>query len=136
MKPGRSKESAALIQRKLDLLKQMLSVTQQQLLLVSLDELSPLLDRKERLIGEIKRIDEALEGFGSGPAAAGSEGVRGNEFARVLDAILANERTMEARIQEEQARLRGELQALERQSRVKQYLEGARPRARAVDIKR
>ena len=136
MKPNRSKDAAVLVRRKLDLLKQMLSVTQQQLLLVNLDELAPLLERKEKLIEEIKRVDRTLHGLGGEALQDGTANASRNEFARVIDAILVNERTMEARIQEEQARLRGELQALERQSRVKQYLEGARPQGRTVDIKR
>lgn len=136
MKPNLARDAEALSGRKLELLKQMLSVTQQQLLLVNLDELAPLLERKESLIEEIKRIDEAMQGLGRNPLAERSARSKRNEFARVIDAILTNERTMEARMQEEQARLRGELQALERQSRVKQYLEGARPQGRKVDIKR
>jgi hypothetical protein len=136
--PGRTrtKDAGVLIRRKLDLLKQILSVTQQQLLLVNLDELGSLLERKEKLIEEIRRVDGTLERLGSDPLAEGTAGVTREEFARVIDATLANERTMEARLQEEQARLRGELQTLERQSRVKQYLEGTRPQGRTVDIKR
>lgn len=136
MKPALSREGEVLSGRKLELLKQMLSVTQQQLLLVSLDELAPLLERKESLIEEIKRLDRTIEGLGKDPLAEPAALSRRNEFARVIDAILTNERTMEGRIQEEQARLRGEMQALERQSRVKQYLEGTRPQGRKVDIKR
>jgi hypothetical protein len=132
---NRSQEANVLVRRKLGLLKQMLSVTQRQLLLVDLEGLAPLLERKERLIEEIREVDQVLAGLGQDPPT-GSTGGSGSEFARVIDAILANERTMEARIQQEQARVRGELRALERQSRVKQYLEGGRPQARAVDIKR
>ena len=132
----RTKDAGVLIRRKLELLKQMLSLTQQQLLLVNLDDLGSLLDRKEKLIEEIQRVDHTLAGMGSNPLAEGTAGVSREEFARVIDAMLANERTMEERIQQEQARLRGELQALERQSRVKQYLEGTRPQGRTVDIKR
>jgi hypothetical protein len=135
-KPSRAKEAPVLIRRKLELLKQMLSVTQQQLLLVNLEELAPLLERKEKLIEDIKRLDQTLLGLDSDPLAGRTAGVSRNEFARVIDAILVNERTLEERIQEEQSRLRGELQALERQSRVKQYLEGARPQVRTVDMKR
>jgi hypothetical protein len=136
VKPNPARDAEALTGRKLELLKQMLSVTQQQLLLVNLEELAPLLARKEALIEEIKRVDQALEELGRNPLAEGAARAKRNEFARVIDAILTNERTMEARMQDEQARLRGELQALERQSRVKQYLEGARPQGRKVDIKR
>ena len=136
MRPNAPREAEALSERKLELLKQMLSVTQQQLLLVNLDELAPLLARKESLIDDIKRLDQALQGLGMEPLAERSAQSKRDEFARVIDAILTNERTMEGRIQQEQARLRGELQALERQSRVKQYLEGARPQGRKVDIKR
>lgn len=136
MKPNAERDAEALSGRKLEMLKQILSVTQQQLLLVNLDELEPLVERKESLIGEIKRVDQALQELGTDPLAAKSARSKRDEFAHVIDAILTNERTMEARMQEEQARLRGELQALERQSRVKQYLEGARPQGRKVDIKR
>lgn len=131
-----AKEWDVLLERKLELLKQMLSVTHQQLLLVNFDELGPLLARKESLIEDIKRLDGQLDALGTDPLADQSAQARRGEFARVVDAILTNERTMEGRIEEEQARLRGELQALERQSRVKQYLEGTRPQGRKLDIKR
>jgi hypothetical protein len=126
----------ALLKRKLALLKRMLSLTQRQLLLVNMDDLGEVLDQKDRLIGEVQRIDTALAGSGRDPLAELEPSGTRAEFARVIDAILSNERTMEERVQDEQSRLRGELQALERQSRVKQYLEGNRPQGRTVDLKR
>jgi len=126
----------ALLERKLALLKKVLSITQRQLLLVNIDELGELLEQKDHLIGEVQRLDRTLaEGGGDSQAGPESPAARA-EFTRVIEAILSNERTMEARVQDEQSRLRGELQALERQSRVKQYLEGNRPQGRTVDIKR
>ena len=124
------------MERKLALLKRMLSLSQRQLLLVNIDELGEVLAQKDRLIGEVQRIDKTLAGSGLEPLADPEPALMRAEFARVIEAILSNERTMEERVQDEQSRLRGELQALERQSRVKQYLEGNRPQGRTVDIKR
>jgi hypothetical protein len=111
-------------------------LTQRELLLVNLDELGELLAEKDRLIAEVQRLDRGLASSGQDPLAEARSTTTRAEFARVIEAILANERTMEERVGEEQSRLRGELHALERQSRVRQYLEGNRPQGRTVDIKR
>jgi hypothetical protein len=132
----RAPDPETLIERKLALLKRVLGLTQRQLLLVNVDELGGPLEEKDRLIEELRRLDRSLADSGRDPLAEPASAAARAEFARVIDAILANERAMEARMQEEQSRLRGELQALERQSRVKQYLEGSRPQGRKVDIKR
>ncbi len=134
--PPAQADAAGLVERKLALLRDVLARSQEQLLLVSMDELSPLLERKEALIEEMGRVDRELEALGPEAIPAAGAESRRSELTRLVDAILENERTMEGRMQEERSRLRGELQALERQSRVKQYLESARPQGRTVDIKR
>lgn len=134
--PPAQADAAGLVERKLALLRDVLARSQEQLLLVSMDELSPLLERKEALIEEMGQVDRELVALGPEANSAAEAESRRSELTRLVDAILENERTMEGRMQEERSRLRGELQALERQSRVKQYLESARPQGRTVDIKR
>ncbi|MCH8881949.1 MAG: hypothetical protein IIA41_00465 [SAR324 cluster bacterium] len=134
--PPAQADAAGLVERKLALLRDVLARSQEQLLLVSMDELSPLLERKEALIEEMSQVDRELVALGPEAISAAEAESRRSELTRLVDAILENERTMEGRMQEERSRLRGELQALERQSRVKQYLESARPQGRTVDIKR
>ncbi len=134
--PPASADAAGLVDHKLALLRDVLARTQEQLLLVSMDELSPLLERKEALIEEMGQVDRELEALGPEAISPAEAEARRGELTRLVDAILENERTMEGRMQEERSRLRGELQALERQNRVKQYLESARPQGRTVDIKR
>ena len=134
--PPAQADAAGLVERKLALLRDVLTRSQEQLLLVSMDELSPLLERKEALIEEMGQVDRELVALGPEAISAAEAESRRSELTRLVDAILENERTMEGRMQEERSRLRGELQALERQSRVKQYLESARPQGRTVDIKR
>ncbi|MEE8554822.1 MAG: hypothetical protein V3T00_03095 [bacterium] len=134
--PPAQADAAGLVERKLALLRDVLARSQEQLLLVSMDELAPLLERKEALIEEMGQVDRELVALGPEAISAAEAESRRSELTRLVDAILENERTMEGRMQEERSRLRGELQALERQSRVKQYLESARPQGRTVDIKR
>ena len=134
--PPAQADAPGLLERKLALLRDVLATTQQQLLLISMDELSPLLERKEALIDEMGQVDRELEALGQEAIPAVEAESWRSELTRLVDAILENERTMEGRMKEERSRLRGELQALERQSRVKQYLESARPQGRTVDIKR
>ena len=134
--PPAQADAAGLVERKLALLRDVLARSQEQLLLVSMDELAPLLERKEALIEEMSQVDRELVALGPEAISAAEAVSRRSELTRLVDAILENERTMEGRMQEERSRLRGELQALERQSRVKQYLESARPQGRTVDIKR
>ena len=134
--PPAQADAAGLVERKLALLRDVLARSQEQLLLVSMDELSPLLERKEALIEEMGQVDRELVALGPEAIPAAETETWRSELTRLVDAILENERTMEGRMQEERSRLRGELQALERQSRVKQYLESARPQGRTVDIKR
>lgn len=134
--PPAQADAAGLVERKLALLRDVLARSQEQLLLVSMDELAPLLERKEALIEEMGQVDRELVALGPEAISAAEAESPRSELTRLVDAILENERTMEGRMQEERSRLRGELQALERQSRVKQYLESARPQGRTVDIKR
>jgi hypothetical protein len=122
-------EPTALWERKLALLREILGVTQQELLLVDLDGLSALLARKEALIQEIKRIDEGLEPVSARP------GVQ-DEMAAVVEAVLENERTLERRLAEEQGLLRSELRDFDRQTRLKRYLERSRTRSGTVNLRK
>ena len=122
-----------LLQQKLILLREVLSLTQQSLLLVDLEGLTPLLERKDGLIREIQLIDEALALHTSLPAEA--EPLR-EEMAGVVQAVLENERTLEARIEQEYARLRRELRSFDQETQLKQYLERARPKGGTVNLKK
>lgn len=122
-----------LLEEKLALMKDVFAATQQELLLIDLDGLEPLLERKDRLIAKIGAIDERLLG-------AGREGMENapqfREIAETVEAILENERALEARMREEHARLHEELKELDRQSRLKQYLERQKRTGSAIDLKK
>ncbi len=122
-----------LLEEKLALMKDVFAATQQELLLIDLDGLEPLLERKDRLIAKIGAIDEQLLG-------AGGEGLEDapqiREIAETVEAILENERALEARMREEHARLHEELKELDRQSRLKQYLERQKQTGSAIDLKK
>jgi hypothetical protein len=122
-----------LLRQKLSLLRDVLSITQQSLLLVELEALTPLLTRKTGLIREIGLIDEALNLHASLPRAA--EPLR-EEMIEVVQAVLENERTLEARIEQEQSRLRQELRDFDQETRLKQYLERAHLKGGTVDLKK
>ncbi len=125
-------ESAAeLLRQKLSIMNEFLRITQQELLLVNLEGLSPLLDRKDTLIREIARIDAELEKREPPPAEAPQQ----QEIARLVGAILENERTLEARINEEHSRLRKEIRELDRQTRLREYLERQRRPEAKIDLK-
>lgn len=122
----------ALLQRKVTIVREVLELTQRALLLVDLDGLGPLLERKNALIQQMEEVDGALAAYEALPASA--EPLQ-EELAALLEAVVENEGSMEARIAEEQARLREELKAFDRQTRLRQYLEKAKPKGRAVDLK-
>ena len=92
----------ALLERKLALLKRMLSLSQRQLLLVNIDELGEVLAQKDRLIGEVQRIDKTLASSGHDPLADPEPALMRAEFARVIEAILSNEGTMGEHLQNKQ----------------------------------
>ena len=125
-----------LVEQKLALMRDILHVTQQQLLLVNLDELTPLLEQKESLIERIREVDGKLDQTGGSGDKTGQNPSWRDEMNRLVEAILDNERTMEARIEEARKDLKRDLQILERQGRVKQYLEGTRTPGRSVNLKR
>lgn len=120
---------------KLAHMRELLEVTQRQLLLVNLDDLAPLLEHKERLIARIREVDRAIRELEPAALPEGGQAPWQGELDGLVEAILANEQTMEGRIRTEHGRLRRELQALDRQGQVKQYLEQRQPRRRSVDLK-
>lgn len=122
-----------LLEQKLALLREFLHLTQQSLLLVDLEGLTPLLERKDGLIREIQLIDEALALHEEAPPDA--ERFR-EDLAHVVQAVLENERTLEARINEGYSRLRRELRDFDQETRLKQYLERAKPKGGKVDLKK
>lgn len=122
-----------LLEQKLALLREFLNLTQQSLLLVNLEGLTPLLERKDGLIREIQLIDEALALHEEAPPDA--ERFR-EDLAHVVQAVLENERTLEARINEGYSRLRRELRDFDQETRLKQYLERAKPKGGKVNLKK
>lgn len=123
----------ALLEQKLALLREFLHLTQQSLLLVNLEGLTPLLERKDGLIREIQLIDETLALHEEAPPDA--ERFR-EDLAHVVQAVLENERTLEARINEGYSRLRQELRNFDQETRLKQYLERAKPKGGKVNLKK
>lgn len=115
--------------RKTEILRRILALTHQEVLLVDLDGLAGLLGEKERLIESLRRVDEELAGAAADDPAAVAER---EEQARLLGIVLENEAAVEARIASERERLRGELRALERETRMRKYLE--RPSARRIKV--
>ena len=122
-----------LLKEKLALMNQVFETTQQELLLVDLDGLTPLLERKDRLIEKISAIDGQLN-------QAGRQGLvdapQVREIAEMVEAILENGRALEARMSEESSRLHKELRNLDRESRLKQYLERQKQTASKIDLKK
>lgn len=123
----------ALMEQKLSLLREVLELTQQSLLLVDLEGLSPLLERKDGLIRELQLVDEALALHDSDQAQA--EPLR-EEMVSVVQAVLENERTLEARIAKEQIKVRRELRDFDQETRLKQYLEHDRTKGGKVNLKK
>ncbi len=135
--PRKGPGAEALLARKLELMKEVFEATQRELLLVDLEQLSPILERKETLFAEIARIDGEL----TQPARRGRRQSPGEtsleqELAEVVSAILENEKTLEARIQEEQSRLREELRNFGRQTRLRQYLDHLSPPGGRINVKK
>ena len=122
-----------LLGQKLSLLRDVLSLTQQALLLVDLEGLTPLLERKDGLIRELQLIDETLGLHERMPAQAR---LLDEERISLVQAVLENERTLEARIEQEHSRLRRELRDFDQETRLKQYLERARPKGGTVNLKK
>lgn len=122
----------ALLARKLGLFRAIFEITQQELLLVELEGLTPLLQRKGTLIDEINRIDETLATFAGGAVDASQV----EEISELVHAILENERTLETRINEEHSQLRKEMRELDQQTRLKEYLERQRQTESKFNLKK
>ncbi len=132
MTPSPGAANQELLEKKLALFKAMLEATRQELLLVDLEGLTPILQRKETLIEEITRIDAELEGA----ANLVEDDPLAGEIGEVVRAILENESTLEARIGDERSRLRKEMRELERQTKLKEYLERQKKVESRIDLKK
>jgi transcription antitermination factor NusG len=121
--------------RKTGLLRSVLELSQQEALLVDLDGLEGLLEEKERLIGSLQRIDEQLAARGGSGEAVLEREREQEEQERLLAGILENERAVEERMESERRRLGVELRELERETRLRKYLEQPRGPRRKVDLK-
>ena len=134
-RPAEGLSVAELEMRKTGLLRSVLELSQQEALLVDLDGLEGLLEEKERLIGSLQRVDEQLaESGGTGDAGLGRSREQ-EEQGRLLAGILENERAVEQRMENERRRLGVELKELERETRLRRYLERPTGRRRKVDLK-
>jgi len=126
-------EAKAAGSRKTELLRRICQVTQQEVLLVDLEGLGGLLAEKEELIESLRRLDQEQAGpAGKDPAAAAER----EEQSRLLGIALENEAAVEARMAEQRERLRSELRELERETRLRKYLERPGARRVKVDLKR
>ena len=121
-----------LLRQKVIIMNEFLSITQQELLMVDLESLSPLLERKDGLISEIRLIDEALGLHDGDPPD--SEPMR-VELAELVEAVLENERALEGRLLEDQSRLRQEIRSLDQESQLKQYLKKTKDKGGTVNLK-
>lgn len=121
-----------LLRQKVMIMNEFLSITQQELLLVDLEKLSPLLERKDGLINEIRLIDEALGLHDGDPPDSDPLRV---ELDGLVEAVLENERALEGRLLEEQSRLRKEIRGLDQESQLKQYLKKTRDKGGTVNLK-
>jgi hypothetical protein len=129
---GNEVEAKAVIVRKTGLLRQVLELTQQEVLLVDLDGLASLLEEKERLIDALRQIDEQLVGV----QAEEIDSAERQEQARLLAIVLENEAVVAERVDTERRQLRGELRELEQSTRIRKYLERPAARRAKVDLKR
>ena len=91
----------------------LLELTRQAALLVDLEQLEPVLERKTTLMKAYEEMNALA------PAATGAEA---QMLERTLLAIGENESALEARLSEATEAVRKELKELDRSSRVRQYL--------------
>jgi hypothetical protein len=122
----------AAIARKTGLLRQVLDLTQQEVLLLDLDGLESLLEEKERLIDALRQVDEQL----SGMQVEKIDSAEREEQARLLAIVLENEALVAERVDSERRQLRGELRELEQSTRIRKYLEKPAIRRAKVDLRR
>ena len=121
-----------LLRQKVIIMNEFLSITQQELLMVDLEKLSPLLERKDGLISEIRLIDEAIGLHDGDPQD--SEPLR-VELAGLVEDVLENERALEGRLLGEQSRLWQEIRGLDQESQLKQYLKKTKHKGGTVNLK-
>ena len=123
----------ALFRQKIAIMQEFLEITQQELLLVDLDGLGTLLERKDHLIREIVLIDEALGFHTSEPPETE---ILQEELTGLVGAILENERTLERRMEKEYSQLRQELREFDQETQLKLYLERAQQKGGKVNLKK
>jgi len=125
-----------LADEKLQLLKKVLTLSQQQLLLVDLEKLSPLLEQKDEIIEAVAAIDQEAVAAGYINGEEWESLPQQEELANILEAILENETALERRIQVEFSQLRGDLREFDRENRLKKYLQSEKPRKGRINLKR
>lgn len=125
-----------LADEKLKLLKKVLTLSQQQLLLVDLEKLSPLLEQKDEIIEAVAAIDQEAVAAGYINGEEWESLPQQEELANILEAILENETALERRIQVEFSQLRGDLREFDRENRLKKYLQSEKPRKGRINLKR
>jgi len=123
--------AAVLYKRKLDIMRKILALTEQELLLVNLEQLTPLLERKDQWIAEIEGIDGQLSTMKPEKNPAVESEIQG-----VVESILENERTLEARMEKEQEQLRQEMRELDQETRLRRYLDHARPKGGTLNVRK
>ncbi|MDH5751608.1 MAG: hypothetical protein OEZ59_04255 [Deltaproteobacteria bacterium] len=127
------KNARDLLKNKLELLQQVHSLTEQELLLVNLETLTPLLEKKDTLIEKIKSVDGEL-------AKLEFSGKQALELQRQVEetvkTLLENERALEARIESEHKRLRKELMQFEKQTRLRSYLDKEPRRGGRLNVRK
>ena len=138
MTHGESIES--LLEQKLEHLREYQELTQQGLLLVDLDDLDEILERKATLIGQMQELDTALAGhLPPGDAAAGTLSPRAEgllqEVREVIASSLENDQALEERMREEQAHVNQELREIGEESRLRRYLERQQRVGGKIDVK-
>lgn len=131
-----SLELMEILERKLELLREVFMATQQELLLIDLEGLTPLLEQKEILLAKIGEIDSRLDTSGRKKGAEWEGAPQHEEIAQVVQAILENESTLETRINKEFSQLRHELREFDKQTRLRRYLEGREPETGKVNLKK
>jgi len=126
----------ALLKEKLSVLGDILEMTRQELLLVDLDKLTPLLEQKDELLAKISGLDEQISATGQNQGETWEDMPQHQEMASLIQSILENEAVLEERMQAEFAQLRSELREFNQETRLKKYLEDHKPRKSRVDLKR
>ena len=127
---------AELLGRKLRAARALFAVTQQELLVVDLEDIEPLLERKEQLIAEIGHLDAELAAHGGEEEVMAVQPDFVDTYREVVEAALENEQAMEARLADERTRLAQELQEFEHHTRLRQYLDNPRASGGTVNLKK